>query len=312
MTSTDNQSYYVPDSSPLAVSTSVAAGVLIAGIAVALNGMTFGDGGGAGWSISLVGLVLLTAVLFSWFRTTIVENRQRMASAQLKRSYVLGIQWFIFSEICFFAAFFGSLFYVRNLVGPWLGGEGTKMGGTNELLWQGFQFAWPMQITPQDAVGINNQMPANNGIYSGADQVMHWNGIPLINTLLLLSSSVTVHIAHHALKAGKKSGFNLWLAITLLLGFAFVGFQVLEYHEAYNELGLTLKSGIYGSTFFILTGFHGFHVCMGAIMLSVQWLRSIMKGDFTADDHFGFEAASWYWHFVDVVWVGLFLFVYIF
>ena len=311
MASIDHESYYVPDSSSLAVFTAVSAGLLIGGFAAGLNGMTFGEGGSVGWTVSVVGLVLFLAALFTWFRTTIVENRAGMASAQLKHSYVLGIQWFIFSEVCFFVVFFGTLFYIRNLAGPWLGGEGTKLGDT-QALWGGFQYAWPMQFTPQEIIGVNNQVPANNGIFVGAKELMHWNGIPLINTILLLTSSVTVHFAHSALKAGKKAGFNLWLAMTLILGFAFVGFQALEYHEAYSELGLTLESGIYGSTFFILTGFHGFHVCMGATVLTVQWLRSMMKGDFTADDHFGFEASSWYWHFVDVVWVGLFLFVYIF
>jgi len=120
-----------------------------------------------------------------------------------------------------------------------------------------------------------------------------------------------VHMAHHALKAGHKKPFHVWLGITLLLGFAFVYLQGVEYHHAYTEMGLTLKSGIYGTTFFMLTGFHGFHVCMGAIMLTVMFLRSILRGHFTPNDHFGFEAASWYWHFVDVVWIGLFLFVYI-
>jgi cytochrome c oxidase subunit 3 len=138
-----------------------------------------------------------------------------------------------------------------------------------------------------------------------------WSGIPLLNTALLVASSVTVHFAHTALKAGKRSALTLWLMITLALGFIFVGFQAYEYYHAYTELGLTLASGIYGSTFFLLTGFHGFHVCLGAVMLTVMFFRATTKGHFTPDDHFGFEAASWYWHFVDVVWICLFLFVYI-
>ena len=101
----------------------------------------------------------------------------------------------------------------------------------------------------------------------------------------------------------------MWLGITLLLGFTFVGFQVEEYKEAYQHLGLTLGSGIYGSTFFMLTGFHGMHVTIGAIMLTIIWLR-VVKGHFTPDKHFAFEAVAWYWHFVDVVWVGLYVFVY--
>ena len=153
---------------------------------------------------------------------------------------------------------------------------------------------------------------ANRGTFEGANEYVHWTGLPLLNTILLLTSSVTVHFAHTALKAGNRQKLTMWLAATLILGFAFVGFQALEYYHAYEELGLTLGAGIYGSTFYMMTGFHGFHVCLGAVMLTVMFLRATAKGHFTAEDHFGFEAASWYWHFVDVVWVGLFLFVYIF
>ncbi|MGI9292683.1 MAG: cytochrome c oxidase subunit 3, partial [Pseudomonadales bacterium] len=147
--------------------------------------------------------------------------------------------------------------------------------------------------------------------FEGAHESMGWFGLPLINTVILLGSSVTVHIAHLALKANNRAKMKLWLGITVVLGIIFVILQVEEYAEAYGHMGLTLDSGIYGSTFFMLTGFHGFHVCLGAFMLLVMWLRATSKDHFTPEDHFGFEAASWYWHFVDVVWVGLFLFVYI-
>jgi cytochrome c oxidase subunit 3 len=241
-----------------------------------------------------------------------------MNSAQLKKSYVLGMGWFIFSEVMFFAAFFGALFYVRNLVGPWLAGEGDG-GRMNHLLWEGFQFSWPMMQTPQEAVGgAGSQLIANNGTFTSAHKSMAfaeahaWYAwLPLWNTLILLSSSVTVHIAHMGLLDNDRRKFNLWLALTVLLGIIFVTLQAVEYYEAYAHFGLTLNSGIYGSTFFMLTGFHGFHVLMGTFMLSVQLYRSVRAGHFTADDHFGFEGSSWYWHFVDVVWVFLFLFVYI-
>lgn len=307
------EAYYVPESSPLAFLASIGLFFSVFGAASIMNDMTFGEPGEqtSSWFIFCAGLIFFAGVLFWWFRTTIVENMAGMNSAQLKRSYVIGMQWFIFSEVMFFFAFFGTLWYVRNLVAPWLAGEG-EAGRMNGLLWPNFEYNWPMNITPQDAVGgVGNQPIANNGVFTGATGVMHWNHIPLINTVLLLTSSVTLHFAHHALKFDHRSKFNWWLGITLILGFTFVGFQVLEYQEAYNDLGLTLGAGIYGSTFFMLTGFHGFHVCMGVIMLSIQWLRSTSKGHFTKDDHFGFEASAWYWHFVDVVWIGLFLFVYI-
>ncbi|PCJ18865.1 MAG: cytochrome c oxidase subunit 3 [Gammaproteobacteria bacterium] len=312
MSTNNSDQYYVPESSGLALTTAAAVATMVGGLSISFNGLTFGDGtGGMGWIVALAGFTLFIATLFVWFRTTIIENHQGLANQQLKKSYALGMQWFIFSEVCFFFIFFGTLFYLRNLAGPWLGGEGTKVGDTNGVLWQGFQYAWPMMTTPQEAIGISNQVQANNGTFTSPTGLMHWDGIPLINTILLLSSSVTCHFAHTALLANNRSRFNIMLGITLILGFVFVGFQVEEYREAYVELGLTLKSGVYGSTFFLLTGFHGFHVCMGATILLVQWLRSTTKGDFTAEDHFGFEAAAWYWHFVDVVWVCLFLFVYI-
>jgi cytochrome c oxidase subunit 3 len=173
--------------------------------------------------------------------------------------------------------------------------------------------------TPQQAIGgVANQVMANNGEFNGPNQnlsypglqnLLHW--LPLWNTVVLLTSSLTCHIAHKAILVGNKSKFNFWLLVTVALGFIFVFLQYKEYHEAIVEYGLTLKSGIYGTTFFMLTGFHGFHVCMGAVMLLIQLIRSTKAGHFTAADHFGFEASSWYWHFVDVVWVGLFLFVYI-
>lgn len=314
----DYEAYYVPEKSNLAIIASLTLFTTLFGAANVLNDKTFGDPAqdSNSWFIFIVALVLFMATLFTWFRTTIVENRAGMASGQLKRSYNIGMQWFIFSEVMFFAVFFGSLWYVRNLAGPWLGGEGDA-GRFNHLLWGDFTYAWPMMDTPQDAVGISNQVIANNGEMTGPERHMSWGSaewykwLPLWNTIILLSSSVTAHIAHLRLLAGNRKGQNLWLFITVALGLTFVCLQYIEYHEAYVDYGLYLSSGIYGSTFFMLTGFHGFHVCMGAVMLLVQWLRSYRGGHFTPEDHFGFEAASWYWHFVDVVWVGLFLFVYI-
>ncbi|MCX2979937.1 cytochrome c oxidase subunit 3 [Halieaceae bacterium IMCC14734] len=318
--STGHEEYYVPESSGMAISATIGLVLSIFGAANVLNDMTFGEPGAEtnSWTIFIVGLFWFAATLFVWFRTTIRENRAGMNSAQLKKSYVLGMFWFIFSEVMFFFCFFGALFYVRVLVGPWLAGEGE--GGTmNYLLWEGFDYSWPMMQTPQEAVGgAGAQLIANNGDFVSPHtsmafgEVEHWwHWLPMWNTLLLLSSSVTVHIAHLGLLANNRSKFNIWLGISVLLALGFLYLQYMEYHEAYVLYGLTLDSGIYGSTFFMLTGFHGFHVAMGMTMLLIQWLRSIRGGHFTADDHFGFEASSWYWHFVDVVWVMLFLLVYI-
>jgi cytochrome c oxidase subunit 3 len=288
------------------------------GAASVMNDMTFGDGATtSSWSIFWFGLFFFAATLFAWFRTAIRENIAGLNSAQLKKSYVLGMFWFIFSEVMFFLAFFGALFYIRTLVGPWLAGDGEG-GRMNYLLWEGFQYAWPMAQTPQEVVGLANQPVANMGTYESYEKSMAFSEaaawylwLPMWNTIVLLSSSVTVHIAHMGILDGNKRKFNIWLGITVALGMLFVALQILEYYEAYAHFGLTLNSGIYGSTFFMLTGFHGVHVVMGMTMLLIQWLRSVTAGHFTADDHFGFEASSWYWHFVDVVWVFLFLFVYI-
>ncbi|GAB3283421.1 cytochrome c oxidase subunit 3 [Parahaliea aestuarii] len=316
-TSTEYEKYYVPEKSKLAIFATIGLILSIFGASHGLNQMTFGDGAPS-WTILYVGLAFFAGTLFVWFRTTIRENIAGMNSAQLKKSYVLGMFWFIFSEVMFFFAFFGVLFYVRNLAGPWLAGEG-EAGRMNNLLWEGFQYSWPMASTPQEAVGgVGSQLIANNGEFQSYEKSMAFSDaaawylwLPLWNTIILLSSSVTVHIAHLGLLDGNKKKFNIWLGLTVLLGIVFVGLQALEYYEAYAHYGLTLNSGIYGSTFFMLTGFHGFHVMMGMTMLLIQWIRSVKYGHFTADDHFGFEASSWYWHFVDVVWVFLFLFVYI-
>jgi cytochrome c oxidase subunit 3 len=290
------------------------------GAGLVLNDMTFGDpdaSTGSKW-ILIAGLVFFVLTLSSWFGTAIKENLQGLNSAQLSHSYVLGMFWFIFSEVMFFAAFFGALFYVRTLAGPWLAGEGDG-GRMNGLLWPGFEFSWPPMTTPQEAVGgADSQVIANNGSFTTQERSMafgdahHWyQWLPMWNTLILLSSSFTVHVAHTGILKGDMKKFNLWLGITVALGIIFLGLQAAEYYEAYQIFGLTLNSGIYGSTFFMLTGFHGFHVAMGMTMLLIQLIRSVKNKHFTASDHFGFEASSWYWHFVDVVWVFLFLFVYI-
>jgi cytochrome c oxidase subunit 3 len=248
------------------------------------------------WVLMAGGLVMGTT-LFFWFSTVIRENHAKLYSDQMNRSFVWGMSWFIFSEVMFFAAFFGALFYVRFFVNDWIGGVGER--GPSDMLWPDYVPQWPLLDTP------------NPEMFPGAEKPMGWFGLPLVNTILLISSSVTVTWAHHALEDGERKKLINWLAVTVLLGVVFLACQVLEYHEAYTDYGLKLNSGIYGTTFFMLTGFHGAHVTLGTFMLAVMLGRAI-KGHFSADDCFGFEAAAWYWHFVDVVWIGLFIFVYIF
>jgi len=243
------------------------------------------------------GFVLVVYMFIGWFTTVIDENQSGVYGLDVDRSFRMGMMWFIFSEVMFFAAFFGALFYARVFSVPWLGGEGTKVMG-NELLHPLFENAWPTN-------GPMKLGPNDNGNF----EIIPAFGLPALNTIILLTSGITVTIAHHALRAGNRGVLNIFLFLTFVLGFLFVGLQAMEYGHAYSELGLQLSTGIYGSTFFMLTGFHGFHVTVGAIMLVCIWLRT-MNGHFTPQRHFAFEAVAWYWHFVDVVWLGLFIFVY--
>ncbi len=300
-------SYYVPEQSSLPIAATIAASIMMLGAGTWVVDLNAGNVYSNGSTIFAVGLAAVLAVMWFWFSTVIKEHQAGMNSAQLQKSYVWGMGWFIFSEVMFFAAFFGALFYVRTFSVPWLAGEGDK--GVTNMLWTGFENTWPLMQTPAQALAESTGVITADHV-KGPDQVIPWSGLPLINTLLLLSSSVTVHFAHVGLKNGNDKAMTRWLGATIILGFVFVGFQAEEYVLAYTQLGLTLESGVYGATFFMLTGFHGLHVCIGAIMLSIMWLRH-RRGHFKPHDHFGFEAASWYWHFVDVVWVGLFLFVYI-
>ena len=278
--------YYIPHGTKWPILMSAGLFVLFLGVSIALNG------GDATWAM-IAGLAIVVTMMFLWFGEVIGESEAGTYNDRVDTSFRIGMMWFIFSEVMFFAVFVGALFYARQLALPWLGGEGNNFF-TNLFLWEGFENTWPTN-GPADVGGDFETMGA-------------W-GIPALNTAILLTSGVTITIAHHALKEGQRGTLNLFLALTFLLGFVFMGFQAYEYIHAYQDLNLTLGSGIYGSTFFMLTGFHGMHVTIGAIMLLVIWLRCI-RGHFTPTQHFAFEAVAWYWHFVDVVWLGLFIFVY--
>ena len=283
----DGSKYYVPHGSPWPIVAAVALFTLMLGAVLYL------DGAAPLW-VLLPGPLLLAFMFAGWFSTVIGENQHGTFHFREDRSFRMGMMWFIFSEVMFFAAFFGALFYVRLFAVPWLGGEGAK-AMTNFLLWPHYEATWPTNGPGQ--VG---------GAHFG---IMNPLGIPALNTMILLTSGLTVTIAHHALRAGKRRMLMVFLALTCLLGFTFVGLQAHEYYEAYTQMNLRLTTGIYGSTFFMLTGFHGLHVTIGAIMLTVIWVR-VLRGHFTPERHFAFEAVAWYWHFVDVVWLCLYVFVY--
>ncbi len=276
--------YYVPHASHWPIVGSVSMFITMFGASQWLNN-------GVSWMF-WTGIACVLVLFFGWFRDVINESVAGTYNVAVDRSFRMGMLWFIFSEVMFFAAFFGALYYAREIALPWLSGQGVKF--SNSILWPDFTGAWP------------GNGPEKMG---GEFEVIPAFGLPAINTALLLMSGVTITIAHHALKEGNRNILKIFLALTFLLGFLFVYLQATEYMEAYQHHNLKLSTGIYGSTFFLLTGFHGFHVTMGAIMLTVIWLRTL-KGHFSPENHFGFEAVAWYWHFVDVVWLGLFIFVY--
>ncbi|HET9700125.1 MAG TPA: cytochrome c oxidase subunit 3 [Burkholderiales bacterium] len=275
--------YYVPPPSHYPILGAAALLLLALGAALWVNGSASGP-----W-VSAGGAAVLGYMLFGWFGTVVRESTGGRYGAGVDRSFRWGMAWFIFSEVMFFAAFFGALFYVRVLGLPDLSSAEHQ-----ELLWKGFEAQWPERVAPAP---VDPYTP-----------MQAW-GIPALNTVLLLSSAVTVTWAHWGLLAGRRARVSLGLVLTLLLGAAFLGLQAYEYGHAYRELNLTLSSAVYGSLFFFLTGFHGLHVTVGAIMLAVILAR-VMAGHFRPDDHFAFEAAAWYWHFVDVVWLFLFVTVY--
>ncbi|THF56200.1 cytochrome c oxidase subunit 3 [Pseudothauera rhizosphaerae] len=276
------EKYFVPEPSKYPIFGSIALLMFGSGAVMWLHEV------GAGPWVFFLGVAVLIYMLFGWFGQVVRESETGKYGRQVDRSFRWSMGWFIFSEVMFFAAFFGALFYARVFSVPMLG------SGDNEaLLWPGFAAAWPT-AGPQ---------PADAFTPMGA-----W-GIPALNTLILLSSGATVTWAHYGLLKGARGQFKLGLLLTVLLGATFLGFQIYEYLHAYADLNLRLDSGIYGSTFFMLTGFHGLHVTIGAIMLTVMLGRAI-AGHFTPEHHFAFEAAAWYWHFVDVVWLLLFVVVY--
>lgn len=288
--------YYVPHNSKLPIFASLGLFLTLFGMGTMFNEMTGGVESSFGEMVLMLGAIVMGATLYGWFKVVIEENHNKLYSSQLNRSFVWGMSWFIFSEVMFFAAFFGALFYVRVFVVPWIGGEGGR--GPSDMIWPEFVPQWPLLDTPDPS------------LFPGATATISPWGLPLVNTLLLVSSSFTVTMAHHGLNEGNRKKLINWLFGTVALGLVFLVVQGYEYYHAYTALGLTLGSGIYGTTFFMLTGFHGAHVTLGTIMLIVMLGRAL-KGHFTKDDCFGFEAAAWYWHFVDVVWLGLFIFVYV-
>lgn len=271
------QHYYLPAPSYWPITGSVALFTLASGFVMLLHHFKFAP------YVMLTGALILVGMLFGWFGAVIRESLNGRFNLQVDRSYRWGMGWFIYSEVMFFAAFFGALAYARIISVPWL--------GATELLWPNYADGWPT---------------AGPGLQDTFTPMGAW-GIPAINTLILLSSGATVTWAHWGLVKNNRTQLKIGMALTILLGAIFIFLQVHEYQSA----DFSLKTGIYGTTFYMLTGFHGLHVTLGVIMLVVI-LSRVFAGHFTAkpQEHFAFAAVSWYWHFVDVVWLMLFVFVY--
>ena len=275
--------YFVPSPSQWPMVGSLALLCFGFGMSGWVNGAAYGP-----YVLALF-LAILIYMMIGWFGTVAGESEAGLYNHRVDTAFRWSMGWFIFSEVMFFAAFFGALFYARSITMPWLGDLDHK-----SVLWPDFQAVWP------------NAGPG--GVIETFQTIGPWP-IPTINTALLLLSGVTLTIAHHALKESRRGTVVFWMFVTVALGALFLMFQAYEYAHAYKDLNLKLSSGIFGSTFFMLTGFHGFHVTVGAIMLSVVLFR-LIKGHFSAENHFAFEAAAWYWLFVDVVWLGLYVVVY--
>lgn len=278
------EKYFVPEPSRYPIFGSIALLLMATGAVFWMNKVSSGP------LILALGFATLVYMLFGWFGQVIRESEGGNYGSNVDVSFRWSMGWFIFSEVMFFAGFFGALFYVRVIALPDLSSLDHQ-----QFLWGNFSAQWPIKVSPGQIVDPFTPIGA-------------W-GIPAINTLLLLTSGATLTWAHWGLLNNNRGQLKLGLFLTIALGLLFLSLQIMEYAHAYSDLNLRLSSGIFGSTFFMLTGFHGLHVTIGATMLIVILLR-VMKGHFKPDHHFAFEAVAWYWHFVDVVWLFLFVVVY--
>ncbi len=258
------QPYHLVDPSPWPLLGALGGGLTLFGIATAAHGQ--------GYAPLTLGLLVLFAVVFLWWRDVLRESRTAgLHTPVVRLGLRYGMTLFIASEVMFFVGFFWAYFHFALYPDHVLGAAHPS---------------WPPE-------GVRTFDPFQ---------------LPLLNTLILLLSGTTVTWAHHALLQGDRKHLVMGLGFTILLGLCFTTFQAIEYSEAPFKLA---GGGVYPSVFFLATGFHGFHVIIGTIFLVVCWFRA-RRGEFSPQRHFGFEAAAWYWHFVDVVWLFLFVTVYLY
>ena len=278
--------YHILPPSPWPLVASIAATIMMIGAVMWMKGL-FGLPAGTNW-VFFAGLAGVLFSMFGWWADVIKESRQGDHTPVVSLGLRYGMVLFIASEIMFFAGVFWIFFEMaifneaRTLIPEF--GNWTDTAAA----WS----TWPPR---------------------GVEVLDAWQ-LPLLNTVILLLSGTTVTWAHHALQVGDRNAAKIGLAITIALGALFTAVQAYEYYHILHENLFfneeALNSTLYGSIFFMATGFHGFHVLVGTIFLTVCLIR-LMVGQMSAEKHFGFEAAAWYWHFVDVVWLFLFAFVYV-
>jgi cytochrome c oxidase subunit III len=274
--------YHLVNPSPWPLVGSISAVVLTMGFVIWWKGL-FGLDKGTWW-VAALGFAGILYTMVGWWRDVVVEANAGDHTPVVDIGLRYGMMLFIASEVMFFVAWFWIFFEMA------LFHEHRTMSAIEEV--RNAWGTWPP---------------------TGVEPVGAW-GLPLVNTLILLLSGTTVTWAHHALQVGDRRGAKIGLLLTVILGALFTGVQAYEYrhiihaHLFFSEA--SANAGLYGSAFFMATGFHGFHVLIGTIFLLVCLIR-LMNGGFTPQKHFGLEAAAWYWHFVDVVWLFLFAFIYV-
>jgi cytochrome c oxidase subunit 3 len=275
------QKYYLPEPTPWPIFGCGALLMMAVGAAAWVNRAAPGP-----WLLA-AGAALLLIMLIGWFGTVVRENNAGLLNTQVDASFHYAMAWFIFSEVMVFAALFGALFYLRVLA------MHDLASGETAQLWPGFKSGWP------------TAGPLPEGTFS---PMVAW-GVPTLNTIILLTSGAIVTWANFAIARGQQGRFKLALLLTIVLGVVFLCLQASEYHRALTQQNLSLSSGTYGATFFALTGLHGIHVLIGTTILIFILARALGE-QFTPQHHFAFTAASWYWHFVGVLWLILFVLVY--
>jgi len=290
-----NHDYHLVDPSPWPLLASIGAFIM----AIGAIGWMRSTGGGEGLALPgglvvygpwmfAIGMVVVTAVAFLWWGDVIKEGHKGDHTPVVQLHLRYGMILFIMSEVMFFVAWFWAYFDVALFPA----GVGTLENSSQTI-----------GMVQRNEVTGGTWPPVHNDAFQGTFDP--W-GLPMVNTLVLLLSGCTVTWAHHALLENKRNQLIWGLALTVLLGMIFTALQAYEYgHAAFNYSG-----HIYGATFYMATGFHGAHVIIGTIFLAVCLFRAI-NGAFTPKEHFGFEAAAWYWHFVDVVWLFLFAAIYV-